>query len=80
MTEAQAERGELKVDAEGQNIVGTMSGSSFQTTYVKSPKAPGLTQTEYMSDDNAATIARREFEVMAWEAAVAKAREFGWIT
>jgi hypothetical protein len=76
LTEAQAERGELKVDAEGQNIVGTMSGSSFQTTYVKSR----LTQTEYMNDDTAATITRREFEAMAWEAALAKAREFGWIT
>ena len=73
-----AERSELKVDAEGQYIVVTMPGSSFQTTYVKSPKAPGLTQTEYMSDDKAATIAphevfassaRREFEAMAWEAA-----------
>jgi hypothetical protein len=76
LTEAQAERGELKVDAEGQNIVGTMSGSSFQTTYVKSR----LTQTEYMNDDTAAIITRREFEAMAWEAALAKAREFGWIT
>ena len=76
MTEAQAERGELKVDADGQNIVGTMSGSSFQTTYVKSR----LTQTEYMNDDKAAIITRREFEAMAWEAALAKAREFGWIT
>ena len=56
--------------------MGTMSGSSFQTTYVKSR----LTQTEYMNDDTAATITRREFEAMAWEAALAKAREFGWIT
>ena len=75
-----AERSELKVEAEGQYIVITMPGSSFQRTYVKSPKAPGLRQTEYMNDDKAAAIPRREFEAMAWEAAVAKAREFGWIT
>ena len=75
-----AECSELKVDAEGQYIVVTMPGSSFQTTYVKSPKAPGRTQTEYMNDDKAAAIPRREFQAMAWEAALAKAREFGWTT
>ena len=75
-----AESGELKVEAGGQYIVVTMPGSSFRTTYVKSPKAPGLTQTEYMSNDKSAAIPHREFEAMAWEAALAKAREFGWIT
>jgi hypothetical protein len=47
---------------------------------MSNPKAPGLTQTEYMSNDKSAAIPRREFEAMAWEAALAKAREFGWIT
>jgi hypothetical protein len=74
------ERSQLKVEAEGQSIVVSLPGSSFQTTYVKSPKAPGLRQTEYMIDDKAAPMPRREFESMAWEAALAKAREFGWIT
>ena len=41
--------------------------------------APGLVQSDYMTDDKDASSSRREFEELAWEAATAKARELGWI-
>lgn len=69
----------LRAEVEGERIVVTLPGTSFRASYYKNPDAPGLLQTDYMTDDSDATISRAEFEAMAWRAANEKARELGWI-
>lgn len=64
---------DLKVDLEDRHIVVRMPDTSFRATYMKSPDAPGLIQSDFMTDDNEVAISRNEFLAMAWKAAHAKA-------
>lgn len=73
------EHAELQVEVEGRYIFVTLPGSSFRTSYFKSVIAPGLVQSDCITDDKTAAISRPEFEALAWEAANAKARELGWL-
>lgn len=70
----------LQIEVEGSQIIVTMLGTSFRTTYSIVAEAPTLMQCQAMAHDSNAGISRREFETAAWGAANHKARELGWIT
>jgi hypothetical protein len=72
------EHGEIKVEIKDDFIVATMPGTSFRTSYCKSPNEPKLIQSTVMEVDKDAPVSRKEFETLAWEAANAAARELGW--
>ena len=71
--------GELSIEVEGARITVTMPGTCFRSTYVLAPDSPTLTQSNMLVVDGSAGITSREFEILAWDAANAKARELGWI-
>jgi hypothetical protein len=59
---------ELRVEIDGRFIVVTMPGTSFRSRYFLNSEYPGVLETEPMTNDMEASLARQEFEVMAWEA------------
>ena len=70
----------LSVTVEGTSIVVTMLGTSFRAAFFKAADEPRLMQSPTMSVEREAPAqTRKEFEVLAWEAANVKARELGWI-
>lgn len=73
------ELGDLKAELEDERIVVTMPGTLFKSTYLMSPDEPKLIQAPAVAVDKAAEISSKEFEVLAWEIANAKAKELGWI-
>jgi hypothetical protein len=56
-----------------------MPGTSFRAAYFRNTTGPGLSQCLLLEVDRRASISREEFEAAAWKAAIAKARELGWI-
>ena len=73
------EHSKPNVEVEGRFIIVTMPGTSFRASYTKSPEAPGLMPSDFMTDDKDAAISRNEFLALAWKAANTRARELGWI-
>jgi hypothetical protein len=71
--------GQLSIEVEGPRITVTMRGTCFRSTYVLAPDSPTLRQSNILVIDGSAGITSRAFEILAWEAANAKARELGWI-
>jgi hypothetical protein len=69
----------LETHAMHGRIIVSMPGTSFRAAYFRSVTEPGLTPCEFLDVDRGASISRKEFEALAWEAAIAKARELGWI-
>jgi hypothetical protein len=69
----------LETHAMDGRIIVSMAGTSFRAAYFRSVTEPGLTRCEFLEVDRAASMSREEFEALAWEAALAKARELGWI-
>jgi hypothetical protein len=69
----------LEIHAMDGRIVVSMPGTSFRAAYFRSVTEPGLTPCEFLDVDRGASISRKEFEALAWDAAIAKARELGWI-
>jgi hypothetical protein len=69
----------LEAHAMDGRIVVSMPGTSFRAAYFRSITESGLTRCEFLDVDRGASISREEFEALAWEAAMAKARELGWI-
>ena len=67
--------GDLRVEVEDENIVVTMLGTSFRTSFFKSANEPSLVESPVMSvEKGAPSDKRRAFEALAWEVANAKAR------
>ena len=69
----------LETNAMDGRIIVSMPGTSFRAAYSKSATGPGLCQHDILEVDGGASISRKEFEALAWEVAIAKARELGWI-
>jgi hypothetical protein len=59
----------LQINVEGDQIIVTMRGTSFRTTYSIVPNARRMVQCLHMTLDRNARISRHEFETTAWEAA-----------
>jgi hypothetical protein len=71
---------ELEVHVVEQDIIVNLPGTRFTITFQKSPDIPGLIEkAEWTRDDPEAEINPSIFRARAWQAAVAKARELGWI-
>jgi hypothetical protein len=72
-------RDRIKVKVDGDRLVVTMRGTSYRAFFLRSPDEPKLVQAASLAVDNAAAMSHKDFEAMAWEAAIAKAKELGWI-
>jgi hypothetical protein len=66
------------VKVQGDGITVTKLGTDFSVTYEKRPNNPHLTMTQSRLDANVSLPTISEFRE-AFQAAVAKARELGWI-
>jgi hypothetical protein len=68
---------ELQVELDGEEIVVTKSGTDFMAAYRKMLGRPNLTLTRSWVDPTSPAVS--EFCAHAFQAAVSKARELGWI-
>ena len=70
---------DLRVEVQGDSIIVTMPGTDFAVTYEKSADTPHLVLTHSWLSEPVTTPAVSKFRALASKAAVAKARELGWI-
>ena len=70
---------ELRVEVQGDSIIVTMPGTDFSVTYEKSADTPHLILTHSWISETVTTPDVLTFRARASKAAVAKARELGWI-
>jgi hypothetical protein len=68
---------EVAIEARGERIVATLRGTDFATAYRRT--ADWIAQSEVTMADRHASVPHDDFEKLAWEAALQKARELGWI-
>ena len=61
------------IEVRGANLVVSLLNGKFEATYYKPPGRPNLILREHTKTDDEALVAE------AFQAAVAKARELGWI-
>ncbi len=69
----------LDIQVVDEKILIVLPGTSLRVAYMKAPDFPGLAKIEWVPIDGDGRLTANEFEVLAWEAANAKARELGWI-
>ncbi len=76
------ERGKITTEVEGERIIVTMEGAHYRAVFFHDIESSRLLQSLSMSIDkkNPDRSRRELFERLAWDAAIAKARELGWIT
>ena len=70
---------ELSVEVEGTHITVRMPGTDFWLTYQKEAGSPQLVLTGSWIELHITSPAVMEFRARAFQAAVSKARELGWI-
>ena len=70
---------DLHVKFDGHEIIVTRPGTDMMTAYRKAPDRPNLVLTRSWLEPNASSPEISEFRAHAFQAAVAKARELGWI-
>jgi hypothetical protein len=70
---------DLKVKFDGQEIIVTMPGTDFMLAYRKRPDSPNLVLTRSWEKPTVTSPEISEFRAHAFQAAVSKARELGWI-
>jgi hypothetical protein len=70
----------LRVDLDGDEIVVTKPGTLLMLAYAKSVEQPRLVLTRSWMKPTTASPSIVEFRAQAFQAAVSKARELGWIT
>jgi len=70
---------DLKVKFNGQEIIVTKPGTDFMLAYRKRPDSPNLVLTRSWEKPTVTSPEISEFRAHAFQAAVAKARELGWI-
>jgi hypothetical protein len=70
---------DLQINVEDDEIVVTKPGTAFLLGYRKSVDAPRLVLTRSWMASTPASKAMNEFRGQAFQAAVTKARELGWI-
>ena len=69
----------LHVELDSNEIVVTKPDSDMMTAYRKAPDRPNLVLTRSWVQPTVSSPAISEFRAHAFQAAVAKARELGWI-
>ena len=71
----------LSVKVQGDEIVVTLSGTSYVVTYYRAAAFPQqlLTKSHSGREDEGAPMTQAEFHARAWKAASHKARALGWI-
>jgi hypothetical protein len=70
---------DLKVKFDGQEIIVTKPGTDFMLAYRKRPDSPNLVLTRSWEKPTVTSPEISEFRAYEFQAAVAKARELGWI-
>ena len=70
---------ELSVEVDGADITVTMPGTKFSVTYQKREDSPTIVLTHTWLAPSITTPAVSDFRARAFQAAVNKARELGWI-
>jgi hypothetical protein len=70
---------DLHVKFDGQEIIVTRPGTDMMTAYRKAPDRPNLILTRSWEKPTVMSPEISEFRAQAFQAAVAKARELGWI-
>jgi hypothetical protein len=70
---------DLKVKFDGQEIIVTKPGTDFMLAYRKRPDSPNLVLTRSWEKPTVTSPEISEFRAHAFQAAVSKARELGWI-
>jgi hypothetical protein len=71
----------LSLKVQGDEIVVTLSGTSYVVTYYKAAAFPQqlLTKSHSGREDENAPMTQAEFHARAWKAARRKAQALGWI-
>jgi hypothetical protein len=69
----------LHIEVEGSRITITMPGTDYYVTYEQQSATPHLALTQSRPLIHTTTPAISDFRVRAFQAAVTKARELGWI-
>ena len=69
----------LNIEDDGTSIVVTMPGTDFSVTYQKPSGSPRLKLLRSRIAANTTSAAKADFRARAFQSAVAKARELGWI-
>jgi hypothetical protein len=69
----------LHVELDGDEIVVTRPGTDMLTSYRKASDRPNLILTRSLLDPTVSSPEISEFRANAFQAAVSKARELGWI-
>jgi hypothetical protein len=70
---------EISVEVQGGSIIVTKPGTDFTLIYEKHPAAPVLVLTHSWVSPTTTSPAVSEFRAQAFQAAVTKAIELGWI-
>ena len=70
---------DIEVKFDGKEIIVTRPGTDFMTAYRKRPDSPTLKLTRSWVDPYITSPEISEFRAKAFQAAVSKARELGWI-
>ena len=69
----------LNIEDDGTSIVVTMPGTDFSVTYQKPSGSPQLKLLRSRIAANTTSAAIADFRARAFQSAVGKARELGWI-
>ena len=70
---------DIKVEIDGDEIVVTKTGTDFLLAYRKGPDSPNLVRTRSWEKPTIASPGISEFRAHAFQAAVSKAHELGWV-
>ena len=70
---------DLHVKFDGREIIVTRPGTDMMTAYRKASDRPNLVLTRSWVDPHIMSLEISEFRAHAFQAAVKKARELGWI-
>ena len=70
---------DLHVKFDGQEIIVTRPGTNMMTAYRKAPDTPNLILTRSWENPTVMSPEISEFRAHAFQVAVAKARDLGWI-
>jgi hypothetical protein len=70
---------DLHVKFDGHEIIVTRPGTDMMTAYRKAPDSPTLKLTRSWVDPHITSPEISEFRAHAFQAAVTKARELGWV-
>ena len=70
---------DIEVKFDGEEIIVTKPGTDFMLAFHKRPDSPNLVLTRSWVDPHTTSPAISEFRGHAFQAAVSKARELGWI-